>query len=198
MQVYRTEQVHYCSNKLKGNSDVKLLRYRRTGRPLTVTSLVDSSRTNDVDTRRSRFGFAVYVNACLVAWRSKLHPAIALSSAEAEYTAATEAAKTITWIVSLMRFLRVMPKLPVRVFEDNAACRIMASTKQVSGRNKHFELRQHYIRDEVAKGNIKLEEVVTANQVADLFTKTLARPVFEKHAAALMEGLPAMFDGTSD
>jgi hypothetical protein len=177
---------------------LKALRYRRTGAPITVTSLVDSSWANDVDTRRSRFGFAIYVNNCLVAWRSKLHPAIALSSAEAEYTAATEAAKSITWIVSLMRFLRAMPQLPVRVFEDNAACRIMASTKQVSGRNKHFELRQHYIRSEVAKGNIAMVKVATADQVADIFTKTLARPAFEKHAASLMEGLPTMFAGTSD
>ena len=64
--------------------------------------------------------------------------------------------------------------------------------------NKHFELRHHYIRSEVAKGNIAMVEVATADQVADIFTKTLARPAFEKHAAALMEGLPTMFAGTSD
>ena len=46
--------------------------------------------------------------------------------------------------------------------------------------------------------NIAMVEVATADQVADIFTKTLARPAFEKHVAALMEGLPTMFAGTSD
>ena len=181
------------------HTKLKSLRYPRTGRSLRVTALVDSSWANDPDTRRSRFGFAIYVNRCLVVWRSKLDPALAMSSAEAEYTAATEAAKTITWIVALMRFLRATPELPVRVFEDNAACCAMVKTKQVSGRNKHFELRQHYIRAEVTKGNnIILHQVSTADQAADIFTKTLARPNYEKHAAALMNGLPDMFVGTSD
>ena len=84
------------------------------------------------------------------------------------------------------------------MFEDNAACRTKATTKQVSGRNKHFDLRQHYIRNEVTKGNIKLIEVATGDQIADVFTKSLARPIFEKHDTTLMEGLPTIFVGTSD
>lgn len=50
----------------------------------------------------------------------------------------------------------------------------------------------------VAKGAVTLVEVATADQVADIFTKTLARPSFAKHAAALMDGLPDMFAGTLD
>ena len=76
--------------------------YQFCGRALDVKAFVDSSWGNDVDTRRSRFGYAIYVGKSLVAWCSKLHPALAISSAEAEYTAATEAVKAIKWIVSLM------------------------------------------------------------------------------------------------
>ena len=69
----------------------------------------------------------------------------------------------------------------------------MAQSKQVSGRNKHFELRQHYVREQVRRGLIVLKEIATANQIADVFTKTTARPVFEKHAGALLQGLPAIY-----
>ena len=158
-----------------------------------MTAFVDSSWTNCPDTRRSHFGYAIYLGKSLIAWCSKLHPAVALSSAEAEYTAATEASKTIKWIVSLMSFLQHTPPTPIRIFEDNAACRAMVKSQQVSGRNKHFELRQHYVRQQVQLGLIKLLEVGTAKQIADIFTKPTARPAFENHARALLQGLPKGF-----
>ena len=160
---------------------------------ITVKAFVDSSWGNCVDTRRSRFGYAIYVGKSLVAWCSKLHPALAMSTAEAEYTAATEAAKAIKWIVSLITFLGVKPETPVAVYEDNDACRLMSTSTQVSGRNKHFELRQHFIRNQVTAGLVKLLPVSTKDQIADIFTKATVRPTFEKHAAALLKGLPDQF-----
>ena len=157
---------------------------------IAIRAFVDSSWGNDIDTRRSRFGYAIYVGKCLVAWCSKLHPALAMSSAEAEYTAATEAVKAIKWIVSLMTFLRIDLQTPVAVYEDNDACRLMSTSSQVSGRNKHFELRQHFVRNQVTAGLVTLLPVRTKYQIADIFTKPTVRPVFEKHAIALLQGLP--------
>ena len=68
------------------------------GHGIDVTGFVDSSWANDVDTRRSRFGYGAFIGRALVAWCSKLHPAVALSSSEAEYTATTEFAKLIKWL----------------------------------------------------------------------------------------------------
>ena len=160
---------------------------------LSVTCFVDSSWAGDVDTRRSRYGFAVYVGKSLVAWCSKLHPSVALSSAEAEYTAATEACKTVKWVGSLMTFMQVPPPTPIWVFEDNSACRSMVLSAQVSGRNKHFELRQHYVRQLVQEGLITLKEISTTKQIADVFTKSLGRPAFELFRSALLQGLPIEF-----
>ena len=121
-----------------------------------------------------------------------------MSSAEAEYTAATQVAKAIKWITSIMTFLQQAPHTPIAVFEDNDACRTMTTSKQVTGRNKHFELRQHYVRSCVSTGLIKLVRVSTKEQIADVLTKPTVRPVFEKHAASLLQGLPDIFlAGTS-
>ena len=79
---------------------------------LRITAFADSSWANDVDTRRSRYGYAIYVGKSLVSWRSKLHSCVALSTAEAEYCAATEAAKHIKWVASLVKFLRPKATLP--------------------------------------------------------------------------------------
>ena len=156
-----------------------------------VTAFVDSSWANCLDTRRSRYGYAVYVGGCLIGWISKLHHAIALSTAEAEYSAATELGKFVKWVHSLLVFARSPPPLPIPVYEDNAACRTMATSRQVSGRNKHFELKQHFIRELSSSGLVTLLPVSTNHQIADIFTKATVRPVFERHRSNLLNGLPA-------
>ena len=158
-----------------------------------IVAFVDSSWANDMDTRRSRYGYAVYVGRCLVGWVSKLHHAIALSTAEAEYSAATELGKFAKWVHSLLAFIKAPSRLPIPVFEDNSACRSMASCRQVSGLNKHFELKQHYIRQLVHDKVVQLLPIPTAIQIADVFTKPTPRPVFEAHRSRLLNGLPLGF-----
>ena len=44
---------------------------------------------------------------------------------------------------------------------------------------KHIEIRYHYIRDMVRRGAVKLQNVGTNEQVADVLTKPLSRVKFE-------------------
>ena len=44
---------------------------------------------------------------------------------------------------------------------------------------KHIEIKYHYIRDMVQRGAVKLQYVVTDEQIADVLTKPLARVKFE-------------------
>ena len=111
--------------------------------------------------------------------RSKLHPSIALSTAEAEYIAATQATKTIKYLRYLLNELNVKQTKPTTIYEDNEACIAMAQNKMVTGRTKHIELKQHYVREQVAEQSIKFHHVSTQLQRADLFTKNLARPRYE-------------------
>ena len=43
---------------------------------------------------------------------------------------------------------------------------------------KHIEIKHHFIRDHVQKGDIMLESVDTLYQIADIFTKPLDRDRF--------------------
>jgi len=47
-------------------------------------------------------------------------------------------------------------------------------------KTKHIEIKHHFIRDHVQKGEIKIKFVKTKNQLVDLFTKPLARDRFNK------------------
>jgi hypothetical protein len=46
-------------------------------------------------------------------------------------------------------------------------------------KKKHIPIKYHFLREQVAEKNIKVEYVGTKEQVADIFTKPLPREAFE-------------------
>lgn len=47
-------------------------------------------------------------------------------------------------------------------------------------RTKHIDIHHHFLRDHVLKGDVKATFVDTHNQLADIFTKPLAKEPFYK------------------
>ena len=47
-------------------------------------------------------------------------------------------------------------------------------------RSKHIDIRDHFLRDCVQRGTIRLEYIQTDEQVANIFTKGLCRQSFVK------------------
>ena len=47
-------------------------------------------------------------------------------------------------------------------------------------RNKHIEIRHHFLIDHVQKGDIALEFIAMEKQLADIFTKPLCEKQFSK------------------
>ena len=56
-------------------------------------------------------------------------------------------------------------------------------------RTKHIEIRHHFLRDHVQKGDIALEFISTEKQLADIFTKPLCEEQFSKirHELGMMK-----------
>jgi hypothetical protein len=161
------------------------LTYRRNNN-LELTCYVDASWADDKDTRRSRYGFAIYLGPNLLTWKSKLHACITLSTAESEYVAATEACKTVVWLRNTLNELRIAQTLPTKIFEDNQACIHMASNRMITGRNKHMEIKQHYVRHLAHNKTVHLVYIQTKRQRADILTKNLSLPDFERMRELLL------------
>ena len=62
-------------------------------------------------------------------------------------------------------------KVPL-LCDNESAIKIAYNPVQHS-RTKHIEIRHHFIRDHVARGDIELSYVPTKDQLADIFTKPL-------------------------
>jgi transposase InsO family protein len=127
---------------------------------------------------RSRYGFITLLGSCPISWCSKVTSMTCLSTAEAEYVAATEATKELTWLRNLLTELGIKQPNPSIIHEDNQACIRMATNPVISARNRHFGIKMHWIRDQVAAGVISLVYVPTDKQLADIFTKTLNKALF--------------------
>jgi hypothetical protein len=61
---------------------------------------------------------------------------------------------------------------------DSTSAISVAKTPVLHYRTKHIEVRYHFLRDDVEKGNIDLIHLPTAKQVADILTKPLDQTTF--------------------
>jgi hypothetical protein len=100
-----------------------------------------------------------------------------LSTAEAEYIAVGACCTQILYMKqTLLNYGVVLEKLPLLL--DNESAVKIANNPVQHYRTKHIDIRHHFLRDHVAKGDIILEGVRSKDQLADMFTKPLDKTHF--------------------
>jgi hypothetical protein len=113
----------------------------------------------------------------LVSWTSKKQNSVALSTAEAKYIAAGACCTQILYMKqTLLDYGVVLEKVPLLC--DNESAVKIANNPVQHSRTKHIDIRHHFLRDHVAKGDIILEGVRSEDQLADIFTKPLDKTRF--------------------
>jgi len=117
------------------------------------------------------FGYVCYLYGGPVSFASKLLKVVALSTAEAEYAAASYTCKEITFLRQVCNELGVALHGKLALGVDNTAAIEIANNMGVTGRNKHFIDAIHYFRDQVDRECIMPIHVTTDLQRADGFTK---------------------------
>ena len=153
------------------------LRYVIGVRPARVSAFADAAFANEAS-RRSRYGFAVFVGSCLVSWLTKSTSMVCLSTAESEFIAATEAAKDVIWLRGVLNELGLLPSSPSVIYEDNQACVSMITNGSVTARNRHFCVKMAWLRQQVELKTLVFEFVPSKRNLADIFTKILALDQF--------------------
>ena len=68
-------------------------------------------------------------------------------------------------------------KIPM--YCDNKSAIALSCNNVQHSRSKHIDIRHHFIREQVEKGIVELYFVKSEFQLADIFTKALARERFE-------------------
>ncbi|GJS23253.1 retrovirus-related pol polyprotein from transposon TNT 1-94 [Tanacetum coccineum] len=106
------------------------------------------------------------------------------TSAEAEYVAAVGCCASILWMKSQLSDYDIHYKM-VPIFCDNTSAIAISNNPVLHSRTKHIDIRYHFIRDHILKGDIELHFIPTEYQLADIFTKPLDEPTFTRLKAEL-------------
>ena len=114
---------------------------------------------------------------------------VCLSTAEAEFVAATEAAKDVLWLQGLLGELGVLLDSPAVIYEDNQACVAMINNSSVSSRNRHFAVKMCWLREQVSNKRIIFKFVASKNNLADTLTKVLPQEQFCALRNKMMKGI---------
>jgi hypothetical protein len=68
---------------------------------------------------------------------------------------------------------------PIQIYCDNTSAISISKNLVMHSKTKHIPIKYHFLREQVAEKNIKVEYVGTKEQVIDIFTKPLPREAFE-------------------
>ncbi|KAJ2977164.1 hypothetical protein NUW58_g7892 [Xylaria curta] len=163
--------------------------FPRTNEKLTLECFVDADHANCLDTRRSTGGGVFFLGKAPVSWFSRRQTFVATSTCHAEYGAAADNAREAVWLMGFINDLAV-PEINIGnvvMYIDNNAALKLTRNPEGHSRNKHVELRHHYIRMKVKEGVLVTKRVDTQDNVADILTKPLKGILFEKFRQRLVE-----------
>ena len=156
--------------------------------PSSISSLVaytDADWGGCPDTRRSTSGYCIFLGDNLISWSAKRQPTLSKSSAEAEYRGVANVVSESCWIRNLLLELHCPVKKATLVYCDNVSAIYLSGNPVQHQRTKHIEMDIHFVREKVARGEVRVLHVPSRYQIADIFTKGLPRVLFEEFRDSL-------------
>nr|GFB02495.1 ribonuclease H-like domain-containing protein [Tanacetum cinerariifolium] len=178
----------------------RILRYVRGtvdfGLQLYASATTSLVGYNDADwagcpsTRRSTFGYCVFLGDNLLSWSSKRQHTISRSSAEAEYRGVANVVVETAWLHNLLCELHSPLSIATLVYCDNVSVVYLSANPVQHQRIKHIEIDIHFVNDMVQTGHIQVLYVPSRYQYADIFTKGLPTSLFEDFRSSLSVRLP--------
>ncbi|GJV45366.1 retrovirus-related pol polyprotein from transposon TNT 1-94, partial [Tanacetum coccineum] len=169
------EAVKRIFRYIKGTTHLGLWYPKGTGVETIVYAYSD--HMGDYVDRKSTSGVCIFMGCCLILWFSKKQTALAISTTEAEHVSAEKSCQQALWMKqALVDFIIILDDVPVLC--DNKGAIDLSKNPVLHSRTKHIEIRHHFLRDNVQKGNISIEKVSSEDNIADILTKPLKREPF--------------------
>eukprot|EP00253_Pinus_taeda_P005804 PITA_05804 len=106
--------------------------------------------------RKSTSGYVFHMGSGAISWASKKQPVVSLSTAEAEYVAATAIACQAVWLRRVLRDLCHEQENGTTIYCDNSSAIALSKNSVFHKRTKHIDTEFHFIRELVNNGEIVL------------------------------------------
>ncbi|XP_071714802.1 uncharacterized mitochondrial protein AtMg00810-like [Rutidosis leptorrhynchoides] len=92
----------------------------------------DADWARCIKTRRSTYGYSIFLGGNLVSWSTKKQPTVSRSSCESEYRALANTASEIIWLTHLLRELHVLPPGRPTILCDNRSALFLSQKSYLS------------------------------------------------------------------
>lgn len=144
-----------------------------------IVGFTDASYACCPDSRKSVGAYCFSLGPSgMVSWSSRKQTTVAQSTTDSEYISAAESSREAVWLRQLLTEINFPPLGPTPIMCDNEAAIILSADPAFHSRSKHIDIRYHYIREKCDDGSIIMRYIKSADNVADIFTKPLAKAQF--------------------
>ncbi|KAJ8517174.1 hypothetical protein ON010_g18358 [Phytophthora cinnamomi] len=133
-----------------------------------LVGYADANWAGDLDTHRSTTDYLFFLNGSAISWKSKRQSTVATSSTEAECMNMCYDEQGATLI-----------------YQDNQCSIALAKNPVYHTRTKHIDIKFHFLREKVERGNIRLEYKPTDEMIADGMAKAPTRGKHDKYVNGL-------------
>jgi hypothetical protein len=136
-----------------------------------LVTYTDANWASDPTTgRRSTSGSVTIVFGSVIGWKSHVQRCVALSAVEAEFVAASEAARETLFYKYLLENIGIQIGTPL-ILTDNVGCIQVSKDPAQHWKLKHIDTKYQFIRDHVREGSLGIRHIGTKANLADMFTK---------------------------
>ena len=149
--------------------------------PSIIHGAVDSDWAGDSNHRKSVPGIIIKYAGGTIYFKTKFQNTIAMSSTEAEFTAACNAAKAILYIRSILDEINIQQDEATTFFIDKNGALLMANAQQPTQRTRHMDIKHFVLLDWVERDLVIMKRINTADNYADSMTKSLGRQLHYPH-----------------
>lgn len=150
------------------------------GKEVEMIAFVDSDHAGDLLTRRSRSGVLVYLNRATIYWYSKKQTSIETSTFGSEFTGLKIATEIVKGLRYKLRMMGIPIDGPTHMCVDNESVVKNTTAPESVLRKKSISIAYHFVRENVAAGLIKIGYESTTTNLADMLTKILSGPEWQR------------------
>lgn len=128
--------------------------------PALLFGAVDSDHAGDVSHRKSVTGICIKLAGGSILYKTAYQPTPALSSTEAEFTAAAMAGKAILYVRSILHEIGLDQESATVLYEDNQGALLMANAQRPTKRTRHMDIKHFALQDWVERDLLAITRIV--------------------------------------
>ena len=126
---------------------------------------------------KSMYAYLIFVDGCLIKWRSKILKERPESVCEAEYLGVYHVSKELRYILKVLEFMEVKHELP-KIMNDNQNAIKIAKSNESMEKTKHMANKYLIVQKLVEDKVFDIEYLSGERLVADLLTKPIVSQKF--------------------